>query len=231
MIGRLLAAQGPGRRPARRRGVAAMWLTDAGRRLPTRGPTAHHHSAVLRLGLSPARRASLVAIALLAAACQPGSGPQAGGPYVPETIGLLVSSEWVTQNTIARYVLDNGESLTANVSDGEAIRWVYRNPGQKGDLVLGGQQPTPWIAFVAPATISRRGLPDGCFALYDNGTDDGEWIQADSGLRLRKALGFDSGLLAETPGGPVPTPRVGHRYDGVDRLFCLDRGGLVTAHV
>jgi hypothetical protein len=172
-----------------------------------------------------------VAIALLAAACQPASGPQAGGPYVPETAGLLVSSEWVTLNTIARYVLDNGESLTANVSDREAMQWVYRDPGQTGDLVLGGQQPVPWIAFVAPATTTASGLPDGCFALYDNGTDDGEWIQADSGLRLRKAPGFDSGLLAVTPGMPVPTPRVGHRYAGVGHLFCLNRDGLVTARV
>lgn len=209
--------------------VAAMRLADVGRRSPTRGPNAH--PAVAHLGPSRARRASLAAIALLAAACQPASGPQAGGPYVPETAGILVSSEWVTQNTIARYVLDNGESLTANVSDRDAMRWVYRDPGQKGDLVLGGQQPVPWIAFVAPATISRRGLPDGCFALYDNGTDDGEWIQADSGLRLRKAPGFDPGMLAETPGGPVPTPRVGHRYAGVDRLFCVNRDGLVTARV
>jgi len=208
--------------------VAAMRLADVGRRSPTRGPTAH--PAVAHLGPSRARRASLAAIALLAAACQPASGPQGGGPYVPETAGILVSSEWVTLNTIARYVLDNGASLTANVSDGDAIRWVYRGGGQTGDLVLGGQQPVPWIAFLAPA-IPRSDLPDGCFALLDNGTDDGEWIQADSGLRLRKAPGFDSGLLAVTPGGPVPTPRVGHRYAGVGRLFCLNRDGLVTARV
>lgn len=209
--------------------VAAMRLTDVGRRTPTGGPTAH--SAVAQLGPSLARRASLVAIALLTAACQPVSGPQVGGPYVPETAGILVSSEWVTENTIARYVLDNGESLTANVSDREAMRWVYRDPGEKGDLVLGGEQPTPWIAFVAPASTTRSDLPDGCFALYDNGTDDGEWIQADSGLRLRKAAGFDSGLLAVTPGGPVPTAHVGLRYDGDNRLFCLNRDGLVTARV
>ena len=209
--------------------VAAMRLTDVGRRPPTSGPTAH--PAVARRWPSLARCASLVAIALLTAACQPVSGPQVGGPYVPETAGILVSSEWVTENTIARYVLDNGASLTANVSDRQATQWVYRDPGQKGDLVLGGEHPTPWIAFVAPATTSRSGLPDGCFALYSNGTDDGEWIQTDSGLRLRKAAGFDPGLLAETPDGPVPTPRVGHRYDGVDRLFCVNRDGLVTARV
>ncbi len=223
MIGGLHAAQGPAARPATPR------MTDVGRRPTNRGPSAH--SAVARRGPSLARRVSVVAIALLTAACQPTSDQRVGGPYVPETAGILVSSEWVTQNTIARYVLDNGASLTANVSDGEAIRWVYRNPGQKGDLVLGGEQPVLWIAFLAPASTTRSGLPDGCFALYANATDDGEWIQTDVGLRLRKAAGFDPGLLAATPDGPVPTAHVGLRYDGDNRLFCVNRDGLVTSRV
>jgi hypothetical protein len=172
-----------------------------------------------------------VAIALLTAACQPTSDQRVGGPYVPETAGILVSSEWVTQNTIARYVLDNGESFTANVADPKATQFVYRDPGLTGDLLLGGQRPGPWLAFLAPAATSRSGLPDGCFALYANATDDGEWIQTDVGLRLRKAAGFDPGLLAATPDGPVPTAHVGLRYDGDNRLFCVNRGGLVTSRV
>ncbi|MGZ8439124.1 MAG: hypothetical protein ACXWXR_11385 [Candidatus Limnocylindrales bacterium] len=173
-----------------------------------------------------------MAITLLTAACQLVSGPQVGGgPYVPETAGILVSSEWVTENTIARYVLDNGESFTANVSDRKATQFVYRDPGQTGDLLLGGEHPGPWIAFLAPASTTRSGLPDGCFALYGNGTDDGEWIQTDAGLRLRKAAGFDPGLLAATPDGPVPTAQVGLRYDGDNRLFCVNRDGLVTSRI
>lgn len=229
MIGRLLAAHGPGRRPARRRIVAAMRLIAAGRRPTPGGPTGH--SAVARLGLSLARRASLVAIALLTAACQLVSGPQVGGPYVPETAGILVSSEWVTENAIARYVLDTGDSLTANVSDRKATQFVYRDPGQTGDLVLGGEQPGLWIAFLAPASTTRSDLSDGCFALYSNGTDDGDWIQTDAGLRLRKAAVFDPGLLAATPDGPVPTAHVGLRYDGDNRLFCVNRDGLVASRV
>jgi hypothetical protein len=181
----------------------------------------------VRLISSLARRGSLVAFAFVAVACQPGSGSPA---YVPETAGVLVSSKWVTLNTIARYLLDDGESVTANVSDRDAMQFVYRDPGQAGDLVLAGEHPGPWIAFLAPASTTRSGLPDGCFALYSNGTDDGDWIQTDVGLRLPKAAGFDPGLLAATPDGPVPTAHAGLRYDGDGRLFCVNRDGLVMSH-
>jgi len=189
------------------------------------------HRAVTSLRPSLGRGTSLVAIALLTSSCQLASGPPAGGPYVPEIAGVLVSSEWVTQNAIARYVLDNGQSLTADVADPDALQHVYRDPGQAGDLVLGGERGGPWIAFLAPAGPTRGGLPDGCFALYSNGTDDGDWVQTDVGLRLRKAVGFDPGLLAATPDGPVPTAHVGLRYDGDNRLFCVDRDGFVTSRV
>lgn len=86
----------------------------------------------------------------------------------------------------------------------------------------GGWHLGPWIGLLAPASTTRSGLPDGCFALYSNGTDDGEWIQTDGGLRLRKAAGLDPSLPAAAPDGSVPTAHVGLRCDGDNRVFCVN---------
>lgn len=103
--------------------------------------------------------------------------------------------------------------------------------GTPGHLLLSGAGPDrAWIAFLAPGTLTTTRFPAGCYPLYSWGTDEGNWIQTDIGLRVPKAPGFDPGLLPETPDGPVPTAHPGLRYEGVDVAFCLNSEGFVTAH-
>jgi hypothetical protein len=150
------------------------------------------------------------------------------GPYTPEVAGVIVASDRNEAN-FARYRLTNGETVTVNDLDGRATTRVYRAGDAIGSLLLAGSGPDrPWFALV-PAARPSIDRPIGCYSLNTWGTDEGDWIQTDVGLRLRKAPGFDAGLLAETPGGVVPTPRVGMRYQAVQQVFCLNEEGLVTA--
>lgn len=149
------------------------------------------------------------------------------GPYVPEVAGIVVSSEWTEPNVVARYNLDNGTSFSLNVLEKTKTTRVGGESSAVGDLLLAGSGPDPWLAFLAPAAESD--LPADCYAVYGYATDEGDWIQTDIGLRLRKAPGFDPGILPDTPDGPVPPPRPGLRYEGPGQVFCVNREGLVTA--
>ena len=82
-----------------------------------------------------------------------------------------------------------------------------------------GQLLASFASAVAERTEGRV-----AFQMFHNGVL-GEQAQYD----LSQTQG--AYVHAVTPGGPVPTPRVGHRYGGANRLFCLDRDGLVTARV
>jgi hypothetical protein len=169
----------------------------------------------------------LVATALAACSLFPRPVP---GPYTPEVVGVVVSTE-LTEDDLARYRLANGETFTVNHLDERAQTTVYRQGDVVGALLLGGTGPErPWIALVAPGTSTTTRFPAGCYALFSWGTDEGDWIQTDVGLRLRKAPGFDPGLLPETPDGPVPTAHPGERYEGPGFAFCLDSAGFVTAY-
>jgi len=179
---------------------------------------------------SPRRRwLRLVAYGLLAGgvlAC--GLGRTVPGPYIPEVVGVVTATELVEGN-LTRFSLENGQSFTVDQLDGNALTTVYGAGGGVDDLLLGGTDSgKPWLALVRRGALTRSDLPDGCYALEDWGTDDGVWIQADSGLRLRKAPDFDPGLLPETPGMPAPTSWSGMRYEGTQQTFCLDRDGQVT---
>jgi hypothetical protein len=157
-----------------------------------------------------------------------GLGRTVPGPYAPEVVGVVTSTELVEGN-LTRFNLANGQSFTVNELDGKALTTVYGAGGGAGDLLLGGTvSGHPWLAVVRPGTLTRSDLPDGCYALTGWGTDEGDWIQTDMGLRLRKAPDFDPGLLPLTPGMPAPTSRSGMRYEGTEQTFCLDRDGQVT---
>ena len=181
----------------------------------------------LRSGVGiPLRRPLLVLVGVALAGC--GLFPrQVPGPYTPEVAGVVVAIE-PTDTNLTRFTLDNGRMFSASVLDATATIFVYRRGGGVGDLLLAGSGPDrPWLAFLAPA--GRSDLPVDCYAVYGFGTDEGEWIQTDIGLRLRKAPEFDPGLLPDTPDGPVPTTHPGLRYEGVQQTFCVNRDGLVTA--
>ncbi len=175
-----------------------------------------------RIPRHSARRATaLVAAVLLLAGC--GSRTY----YTPEIAGVVLSTGSADAG-LTRFNLIDGRSFTANELDGATV--VYRAGEAVGDLLLGGTGPDgPWVALLAPATLTRSDLPAGCYALNGYGSDDGDWILMDVGLRLGKAPGFDPGLLPDTPDGPVPTAHPGLRYDGVGQTFCLNSEGMVKA--
>jgi len=139
-----------------------------------------------------------------------------------------VSTEWTEPNVVARYNLDNGESFSVNILDADKSTIVYQAGNVVGDLLLAGSGPErPWLAFLAPAGMSD--LPADCYAAYGYATDEGDWIQTDIGFRLRKAPGFDPGILPGIPADYVPTMHPGQRYEGPGQVFCVNRDGLVTA--
>ena len=157
-----------------------------------------------------------------------GLGRTVPGPYTPEVAGIVTSVERV-QGNLKQLNLANGQSFTVNDLDGSALTTVYGNGGDAGDLLLAGTvSGHPWLAAVRLGTLVSSYLPDGCYALDGWGTDEGDWIQTDVGLRLRKAPNFDPGLLPETPGMPAPTPWSGMRYEATLQTFCLDLDGRVT---
>ncbi len=146
------------------------------------------------------------------------------GPYTPEVAGVVESEESLPGSSM-RYLLTDGRTITIDYAKTRIVVSVGR---AVGDLLLSGSSTEgPWIALLAPAQ-PRSDISPGCYGLIGWGTDEGDWIQTDIGLRLRKAPDFDAGLLPQTPGGLVPTPHVGLRYEGVQQTFCLNSQGLVT---
>ncbi len=93
-------------------------------------------------------------------------------------------------------------------------------PPDVGDLLLGGTGPDgPWVARLVSDSIAG-GEPD-CFRLDGFGTDRGDMIETDAGIRLPKAAQFDPGL--ETEGDA-------QRYtNSLDPKFCVNPDGQVTS--
>lgn len=170
-------------------------------------------------------RPAAVALLLLVTSC----ARHVPGPYTPETAGVVVSSQWIEASSVSRFVLHDGSVVEADTSDGSRTEIVRQAGPPEGDLLLSGSTPNgQWLAFIPPASLTRSDLPPDCFSVSAYGTDEGEWIQTDIGLRLRKAATFDPGLLPDRPGGYAPTARPGLRYEGAGQVFCLNQDGLVT---
>ena len=86
-------------------------------------------------------------------------------PTTPEATGMVVSTESVQEN-LTRFNLENGQTFTVNELDGKALISVYAAGPAVGDLLLGGSDcGHPWLALVAPGTLTRSDLPVGYFAL------------------------------------------------------------------
>lgn len=117
------------------------------------------------------------------------------------------------------YELANGQEVTIDASDGR--RMDYGGLPSIGDLLLSGTGPDgPWIARLLPTL--RSDAPPGCYELRSYGTDRGEWIETDAGLRLHKAF-------ANFNPGSDRAVREGDRYEGPGRPFCVNENGEVTA--
>ena len=172
-------------------------------------------------------RRTVGALVLLPVLVLVGCGRSGPGPYEPEVAGVVVSTEWVEPNVVSRYALEDGTFVDARVTGSTKTTVVYQPGRTIGDLLLSGSTADgQWLAFLTPA--GRDDLPGDCFAVYGYATDEGDWIQADMGLRLRKAADFDPGLLPAVPDGATPTSHPGLRYEAPLQTLCVNRDGLVT---
>lgn len=155
------------------------------------------------------------------------------GPYTPSITGLIESIE-PTADGGWQFRLKSGATFKAKPGQDGHFRQVYVPAsmltvagGGRDDLLLGGtDQAGDWFAIIPPT--SRTDLPSDCYELDGWGTDEGDSILTDVGLRLSKAAGFDPEILPLTPGGFVPTTHPGMRYEATQQVFCLDTAGEVT---
>ena len=145
---------------------------------------------------------SALAVALLLAGC-------GNTVYTPEVAGVVAASEQVDGSGQSfRITLRDGRS---HIVDRDKVKGVIGSglPPNVGDLFLAGSTPTPWVAGIAGT--------DPCFSIGGGGTEDGDFITTDVGLRLRKAADFYRRGYIETQ----------HRFDGAG--FCVNGSGEVTA--
>jgi hypothetical protein len=160
----------------------------------------------MRPSVRSSRRRSLavigLAIALSIAAC-------GRTVYTPEVAGVVVAREQLDGSGRSfRITLRDGRS---QVVEPDKVTGVIGCcvPPNVGDLFLAGSTPTPWVAGVAGT--------DPCFSIGGGGTEEGNFITTDVGLRLPKAADFYRRGYIETQ----------HRFDGAG--FCVNGSGEVTA--
>jgi hypothetical protein len=143
------------------------------------------------------------ALVLLAgfAACQAGRTF-----YVPDTAGVVETRE---RQADGRELLrlDDGRQVTVDTKTQLLV--LESSIPEPGDLLLAGVVPRPWVARLTGA--------DPCFLIGGSGTEDGDAIEVDAGVRLPKAAEFDRAHYDESE----------HRFNGGG--FCVNAAGEVTA--
>lgn len=131
-------------------------------------------------------RVGLGSLLLSLYACQP-SLPIPATLHTPEVAGgvsVVAPGNW----RITIFTLADGTVVTIDGAKSTVIKGSGN--GSVGDLLLTDQTST-WLSSIR--IDKNADAPAGCFDLPDSGIDDGDYIKFTSGLRLRKAAGFDSG--------------------------------------
>jgi hypothetical protein len=163
-----------------------------------------HHE---RGGRWPGALLGLMPMALVVAGCQQTFN-------TPEVAGIVASREFVAGGA-THYVLTDGRDLTIDLTRGNPVIYGTAGPAV-GELLLSGSGPNgQWIARLTLA--SWQDAPSGCYTVSGFGTDRGQWIETDAGLRLPKAKGFTT------------TEERGDRFESSFPVFCLDETGQVTS--
>jgi len=139
--------------------------------------------------------------------------------YTPDVAGVVASMGQGPDGNTTHFVLTDGRELDLAFNDGRPFPTIYGGvPPNVGDLLLAGTDPQHrWIASAGLETRTDEGLPAPCYAVGSYGTDAGDWIQTDVGLRMRKAPTFT-----------LPNWEHGPRFEQPGCVFCLDEEGLVT---
>jgi hypothetical protein len=157
------------------------------------------------------RRRCVVALILVGvlgvAACDAG-GPPLSTPNTlrtPDLVGVVDALEPRSGPPLIRLVGGTTYDPTG------ATPIVQLGTLAAGSLLLAGNQPAPWYAYLdewAP----------GCYAMFSRGRDEGTTVVTEDGLRLTKAPGFSA------PNDPDGV------YDRPGDQFCLGPDGLVTGY-
>lgn len=135
--------------------------------------------------------------------------------YTPEVAGVVLSR--TPTDAGWHYVVETGHDLTIDLTEGKRIVYGTVSP-DVGDLLLSGTGPEgPWIARLTPPTWDNA--PAGCYTLESSGTDRGDWIETDVGIRLPKAPGF---LPLNRRDGDRYAASIGH-------VFCVNEDGQAAA--
>lgn len=171
--------------------------------------------------IQPARRITrprplVVCLVVLLAVLLLGCG---GRDYLtPEVAGVVVGREGGAGGT-ATWELATGQTYSLEMTSSDVIEGQGGSP-DVGDLLLGGTGPDgAWVASLFEQT--GAGTPPDCYALHSFGTDRGEWIETDVGLRLPKAPEFDPGTIRDVKDGV--------RYEDTLPEFCVNPAGQVTS--
>lgn len=155
------------------------------------------------------------------------------GPYTPSVTGVMERFEPAADGAWL-FQLESGAAFEARPGQSGHFRQVYPPDSRlsiafdgRGELLLAGtDEAGDWFAHLR--LTGRADLPPDCYELPSWGTDEGDTVLADVGLRLPKAADFNPELLPLTPGGYVPRASPGMRYEATLQVFCLNTAGEVT---
>jgi hypothetical protein len=127
-------------------------------------------------------------------------------------VGVIEASERL-EGRIVRIELAGEQAVEIDV--GRAVRLDRSRGGQEvGTLLLAGSHAgEQWYMSLTEMQQSD------CFGLHSDGSDDGDHVIFDIGLRLPKADDFDPGPVRDG------------RYDtgGADDIFCITPSGEVLS--
>jgi hypothetical protein len=125
--------------------------------------------------------------------------------YTPEIAGVVTSRQELAGGSFL-ISLEDGRSHVVDTHTQRGV--IGSGVPDVGDLLLAGTTPTPWVARLA-----RR---FDCFWIGGSGIEEGGYITADRGLRLREAANFDRG------------PYAGDEHEFHGGGFCVNSSGEVT---
>ena len=125
--------------------------------------------------------------------------------YTPDVVGIVATREQLPDQSV-QITLRDGRSQVVDVH----VQGIIHGGGipDEGELFLSGSAPKPWVARLSGA--------DPCFIVPGGGSEEGDFIATDAGLRLPKADTFDRGHYLATE----------HRFESGG--FCVNSSGEIT---
>lgn len=153
--------------------------------------------------------------------------PQVVSVGLPQSVGFIVEStvtERFGEEVVYELTLDDGTTVTIDERAAHQVAGSTGIAGNRTDLLITGEVNDQrwWLVLIEFGP--NQSMPSDCYGLISDGTDEGDTILFDSGLRLPKAAVFDPG--GEYADGRYDSPGVG----SAPAMFCINPDGEVTAY-